>query len=470
MQSSKEKLKIKTLLGSVLFPTMRSRYTLLNWLGSLDPSKPEERARYYFYLISISLVHYLLGPIFWLQQNYTEHFVLKSLLRERKYFNGILNQICIYAPWFDRFAGGAEAVSAFMAQYFETQYPHATITILCDDFKGNYISRTATLPEINAKYGTSLTRTIMELKRHHFFSFFMSKYYVNLLRTSTKYDLFINSNIDVSPSNAAINLHYIHFPARKGNALNAFLFRLYHENMDRFIANSRYTKYWTKRFLDTDQVEIVEPPVIITPRTFNTQKKKLILTAGRFAIEKNLIALIDAFISSEYLVNNYTYHLIGALNPSEKEYFDTLKAKAKGYPVQFFVNLDRDAFSSQLDEAVLYWHGMGYEADLETYPERAEHFGMTVVEAMSYGCVPLVFDQGGPADIVQAHHCGFTWNSRETLVAQTEAILQDEVRLASLRDKAYHAARQYSVDHFMEKFGKVVDATLLQAQQKQDRT
>lgn len=470
MPSSKAKQKIKNLLGNLLFPTQRSRYALLNWLGSLDPVNPQERARYYLTMISICLVHYLLWPIFWLQERYTEQIVLKSWLRKRKRFTGSLDQICIYAPWFDRFAGGSEAVSAFIAQYFETKYPQATITILCDDFKGIYIQQPATLAEINAKYGTSLRRTIMELKRHHFFSFFMNNYFVNFFKTSTKYDLFLNSFIHLSPSNAAINMHYIHFPDKKSHSISEFMFDVYRNNMDCLIANSPYTRQWSKRYLETDQVEIVEPPVIITPGTLNTHKKKLIVTAGRFTGAKNVGTLIDAFISSEYLVNNYTYHLIGALNPSEKEYFDTLKAKAKGYPVQFFVNLDRDAFSSQLDEAVLYWHGMGYGADLETYPERTEHFGITVVEAMSAGCVPIVFDQGGPADIVQTHQCGLTWNSPADLVAQTEAMLQDKMRLDYFSEQAYSAARQYSVEHFMEKFGKVVDATLDQAKHKQDRT
>ena len=49
---------------------------------------------------------------------------------------------------------------------------------------------------------------------------------------------------------------------------------------------------------------------------------------------------------------------------------------------------------------------LGYVAgvegeDAERHPERFEHFGISVVEAMAAGAVPLVFGAAGPGEIVQ---------------------------------------------------------------------
>ena len=50
--------------------------------------------------------------------------------------------------------------------------------------------------------------------------------------------------------------------------------------------------------------------------------------------------------------------------------------------------------------AKIYWHASGFGEDLETHPEKAEHFGITTVEAMINGLVPIVIDAGGQKEIV----------------------------------------------------------------------
>jgi glycosyltransferase involved in cell wall biosynthesis len=62
------------------------------------------------------------------------------------------------------------------------------------------------------------------------------------------------------------------------------------------------------------------------------------------------------------------------------------------------VNPNKELYQEVLAKSKIYLHLM-----------KGEHFGITVVEAMSAGCVPIVHDSGGPKEIVQ--DVGFLWYS-----------------------------------------------------------
>ena len=70
---------------------------------------------------------------------------------------------------------------------------------------------------------------------------------------------------------------------------------------------------------------------------------------------------------------------------------------ADGLPVVLHV----DARGAELDalyrRAAVYWHATGLGEDLDADPVRAEHFGITTVEAMSAGAVPVVIGRRWPA-------------------------------------------------------------------------
>ena len=45
-------------------------------------------------------------------------------------------------------------------------------------------------------------------------------------------------------------------------------------------------------------------------------------------------------------------------------------------------------------------HAAGFGVDADEFPERLEHFGITPIEAASFGCIPVVYGQGGPREVV----------------------------------------------------------------------
>jgi hypothetical protein len=66
--------------------------------------------------------------------------------------------------------------------------------------------------------------------------------------------------------------------------------------------------------------------------------------------------------------------------------------------------------AAEKEKIILHvWHATGYGFDAEQYPAKQEHFGMTTVEAMSAGAVPVVLNTGGQREIVTHGDDGFLW-------------------------------------------------------------
>jgi glycosyltransferase involved in cell wall biosynthesis len=80
-----------------------------------------------------------------------------------------------------------------------------------------------------------------------------------------------------------------------------------------------------------------------------------------------------------------------------------------------------------------------------------EHFGIAVVEGMAFGCVPLVVDNGGPADIVEDGISGLHYCTQHELAQKTSELLRDKRRLDELRVGALKRAAVFSKEVFLKK-------------------
>ena len=82
--------------------------------------------------------------------------------------------------------------------------------------------------------------------------------------------------------------------------------------------------------------------------------------------------------------------------------------------------MSRKELIEQLPKARIYWHAMGYESNS---PQEQEHFGISVVEAMASGCVPVVVNKGGLKEIVGGKY-GEVWESIDELVDKTLVVIK----------------------------------------------
>jgi GT2 family glycosyltransferase/glycosyltransferase involved in cell wall biosynthesis len=206
--------------------------------------------------------------------------------------------------------------------------------------------------------------------------------------------------------------------------------------------------------LQSRPLEILPPPVPLLP--FSPVKNKTqILHVGRFFTgghckrQDVLIDAVERLVAEGFAVD---LHLVGSIHPEpqHRAYFGGLVTKAKGLPVHFHPNCSSEELQELYRTSQFYWHATGFGQDADAAPHLAEHFGISVIEAMSAGCIPMVFASGGPKDVVEHEITGFHYRTIDDLCQSTRALLQerDTGALERLSRAAAEAAQSYDQAHF----------------------
>jgi glycosyltransferase involved in cell wall biosynthesis len=254
-------------------------------------------------------------------------------------------------------------------------------------------------------------------------------------------DIFITMGNEVYPPVepiGKINIHHCQFPFPPESQTNEQVSRL--NKVDYVVVNSEYTKsHYLQAALSVGinnlRVVVISPPISDLPVTEKGKNQNQILSVGRFFVHghsKNQHMLISAFRDLLVKHPDATLVLAGGLAPGavHREYLDMCRDLAKDLPVTFQIDAEREEISALMESSSIYWHGAGFDVDPELYPERCEHFGISLVEAMGSELIPVVVGNGGPDEIVQFGINGFKYQSIEGLVRRTSLIfdLEDQSR------------------------------------------
>jgi glycosyltransferase involved in cell wall biosynthesis len=116
--------------------------------------------------------------------------------------------------------------------------------------------------------------------------------------------------------------------------------------------------------------------------------------------------------------------------------------------VELRLDVPRDELLDLYARASLFWHAAGFGQDADRHPERLEHFGIATVEAMAHGAVPLVFPEGGSAELVEDGVTGRWWRSPEELAVRTRELISGDGERERLAAAARSASERYSADRF----------------------
>jgi len=183
-------------------------------------------------------------------------------------------------------------------------------------------------------------------------------------------------------------LIHFQFPVEWVNT-NSFVFLFKKSRIAKIICNSRFTKnFIDKKFK-------VNSFVLYPPATTNEgeipQKENSILTVGRFSVLPNgsdfkkLEFLISSFKKfQKKRLKGWKFNIVTSVLPTDMEKFAELEKKVKSTHINIYKNATFEEIVSLYKKSKIYWHASGYSENLEKHPDRAEHFGISTVEAMSY--------------------------------------------------------------------------------------
>lgn len=266
-------------------------------------------------------------------------------------------------------------------------------------------------------------------------------------RLRRKADVVINTHGDILA--LPVDVTYVHFPMvallsqlpdsrYKGSLAWTLYFRPY-QMIQSFVASktSRSTLVLTNSKFTASTIERelrVRPMVVYPPCDTKLKdgaaKEDSVVSVSRLVPEKNL-GIIPRIAMS--VKTRCAFHIVGTTEKTSPGVMKELSGSAFLHPDASFAEKSRLLLGSKV-----FLHAM-----------INEHFGISIIEAMASGCVPVVHRSGGPwLDILdgrQGKH-GFAFRTPNEAAEYIDFILQNDTE----RKEIVERNRSYISDKFSE--------------------
>lgn len=220
--------------------------------------------------------------------------------------------------------------------------------------------------------------------------------------------------------------------------------------------------YFTKRFIDKEfgvKSIVVYPPVSVD-KFKPIQKRNMILSVGRFSQlkqAKRQDVLIKAFKKMcDKGLKGWKLVLAGGVEVGVGNYLHKLREMAQDYPIEIIESPKFKDLVKLYGKAKIFWSASGYGVNENKEPGRVEHFGITVVEAMASGCIPVVFNAGGHKETVKDGINGYLWDTIQELRNKTMKIQKEKEILNRLFEEAVKDSRLYDRENFDNKISHYI--------------
>ncbi len=232
------------------------------------------------------------------------------------------------------------------------------------------------------------------------------------------------------------------------------------KRINHLVCNSKFTK----KFIDQEfgvKSKVIYPPVDV--ESFSSgKKKKIILSVGRFSQlmqAKRQDILVSSFKELCGSLKDWQLILAGATGVGGKEYFNQLKRESKGYSIKLLADIDFKTLRKLYSEARIFWSASGFGIDEDKEPEKVEHFGITIVEAMAAGCIPVVMGKGGAKEIIKEGKTGFLWENEEELIKTTQKLIANPEIISRLSKAVVKSSQGFSKKRFFREFNELIKTT-----------
>lgn len=352
-------------------------------------------------------------------------------------------RIGIYSPYLNTLTGGEKYIFT------------AASCLSADHEVEIFWDNPSILKDASAKFNLDLSR--VGIKNNIF------KNDIGLIKRfleSSKYDRILYLSDGSIPLVGCKLLIHFQFPVEWVNT-NSFVFLLKKSRIAKIICNSHFTKKFIDKKFST-RSNVLYPPATLNKNELQN-KENLILTVGRFSILPNgtdfkkLAVMAKAFkIFQKKRLKGWNFAIVTSVMPEQEEQFRLFRNEIKNNRITIYKNAAFDTIVDLYAKSKIYWHAAGYGEDLQKNPERAEHFGISTVEAMSYGQVPVVINAGGQNEIVKEKENGFLWDSIEELVDKTHKLAVNKDLFDDMSKKAIDTSKNFSESRFCEELNHLI--------------
>lgn len=186
------------------------------------------------------------------------------------------------------------------------------------------------------------------------------------------------------------------------------------------ISISKYTSTWIEKYWKRSPTYLIHPAVDYNIYEPIASKEKIIISVGRYFPghhNKKHDIILQLFIrlrDEGVLSDEWQLVLIGGLDESNEnhvEYFKEIQKKSTGHNIEVHKNISFESLQNWYGRSQIYIHASGYMENEESSPDKFEHFGMTICEAMASGCIPFVYGAGGQKEIVDITGVGYSYKN-----------------------------------------------------------
>lgn len=216
------------------------------------------------------------------------------------------------------------------------------------------------------------------------------------------------------------------------------------------ISNSRFIQSILLKNMNLSSI-VIHPPVDVDIFMRKTREKRenLVAIVSRLRPGKRL-NIVPKIAS---LVKEAEFVLLGIADRSSKESMreltNLIKHLGVGDRVKILLNQQFENYVDVLSSASLYLH---------TQPSEA--FGISVVEAMAAGCVPIVPRSGGPwidiLDCTQGLY-GFSYDNERETADLISGLINDKFLRKRVAERARNRALNFKKSIFKEKILNIVN-------------
>ncbi|WP_035765230.1 glycosyltransferase family 4 protein [Butyrivibrio sp. NC2002] len=371
-------------------------------------------------------------------------------------------KIAIFLPNLSGVSGGAEVYGLRMAEVLGKDNHIIIITR-----KNKKIN----IEDIYKKYGVQLfeTRYVEYYRTKHpllkdLENYTGAKSIKKIL--GNEIDLFINCTYGMmcGPKNVK-SIHIIHFPADPRSSFLGIIQgekykAKYLSSYQALVANSEFTRFYVEQLWGVS-CDKLNPPIFTKPIEKNglEKKEKIILAVDRLVPDKKVLEMIKMYESLRHKFGcDYKLVIIGNKDTRYEGYYNDIKKRCND-SIQVYTNVSNSELDRWYEKASIFWHAKGYKVQ-DDDPINMEHFGMTTVEAMAKGCIPIVINKAGQKEIVKHKINGYLWNTEVELLDYTIEVINNDDLALEMREKAVEGSQYFLQVQFEEKLKKIVEEAM----------